>query len=97
MKRNKAKLVGEYHYVMPYNIHFPFKDNFIKQILNYNNKLMEIMLYNIENGIINIIEQNSFEGSSDGATRDKISLGNLFMSLIFLFGLPIYKKIRALM
>ena len=29
MKRRKGVLVGEYHYVMPYNIHFPFEKEFV--------------------------------------------------------------------
>lgn len=52
MKRRKVKFVGEYHYVMPYNIHFPFEKEFVKQILNYNQKLMTVMLHNLENEII---------------------------------------------
>ena len=58
MKRQKCKLIGEYHYVMPYNIHFPFDKIFIKEILNYNNKLMDIMFYNFNNEIIFKIKSN---------------------------------------
>lgn len=58
MKRQKCKLIGEYHYVMPYNIHFPFDKVFIKEILNYNNKLMDIMFYNFNNEIIFKIKSN---------------------------------------
>ena len=58
MKRQKCINIGEYHYVMPYNIHFPFDKVFIKEILNYNNKLMDIMLYNFKNDIIFKIKSN---------------------------------------
>ena len=58
MSHQKCKLVGEYHYVMPYNIHFPFDTSFIKQILNYNNKLLEIMMHNIKNNIMFKIKSN---------------------------------------
>ena len=58
MKRQKCKLIGEYHYVMPYNIHFPFDKIFIKEILNYNEKLMTIMFYNFKNDIIFKIKSN---------------------------------------
>ena len=58
MKRQKCKLIGEYHYVMPYNIHFPFDKIFIKELLNYNNKLMDIMFYNFKNDIIFKIKSN---------------------------------------
>ena len=43
---------------MPYNIHFPFDKIFIKEILNYNNKLMDIMFYNFNNEIIFKIKSN---------------------------------------
>ena len=52
MKRQKVTFLGEYHYVMPYNIHFPFDKEFVKQILIYNKKLMDVMFYNLENNII---------------------------------------------
>ena len=52
MKRQKVTFLGEYHYVMPYNIHFPFEKEFVKQILIYNKKLMDVMFYNLENNII---------------------------------------------
>ena len=58
MKRQKCINIGEYHYVMPYNIHFPFDKVFIKEILNYNNKLMDIMLYNFKKDIIFKIKSN---------------------------------------
>lgn len=58
MKRRKAEFVGEYHYVMPYNIHFAFEDEFVKQILLYNQKLMAVMLHNLENGIVLKIKSN---------------------------------------
>lgn len=58
MKRRKAKFVGEYHFVMPYNIHFPFEKEFVKQILLYNQKLTAIMLYNLDNGIVFKIKSN---------------------------------------
>ena len=58
MKRQKAKLIGEYHYVMPYNIHFPFERDFIRQIFIYNKKLMEIMFYNFKNNRVFRIKSN---------------------------------------
>jgi ferredoxin len=58
MRKNRATFVGEYHFVMPYNIHFPFEDSFVKQILSYNEKLMAVMLHNIDNGIVFRIKSN---------------------------------------
>ena len=58
LNKFKAELVGEYHFVMPYNIHFPFEKEFVKQILLYNQKLMAVMLYNLDNGIVFKIKSN---------------------------------------
>ncbi|MBQ4268853.1 MAG: EFR1 family ferrodoxin [Clostridia bacterium] len=60
MKRRKVTFAGEYHYVMPYNIHFPFEKEFVKQILLYNQKLMAVMLHNLEHGVVFKIKSNIF-------------------------------------
>lgn len=52
MKRKKAVLSGEYHFVMPYNIHFPYEKNFVKQILDEDEKLLDILVHDIEKGIV---------------------------------------------
>ena len=52
MKRRKAVFVGEYHFVMPYNIHFKYDDDFVKEILIKDQKLAKIMVYNLEHGIV---------------------------------------------
>lgn len=52
MRHKNAKFIGEYHFVMPYNIHFRFPDEFIKEAMGYNKKLLEIMLYNINHNIL---------------------------------------------
>lgn len=59
MRRRKAELVGEYHYVMPYNIHFPFERDFVREIFSYNDKLMDVMLYNLERGIVKTIKSKA--------------------------------------
>ena len=53
MKRQRAELVGEYHFVMPYNIHFRFERDFVRQIFEKNEKLLDIMLYNLDNACYN--------------------------------------------
>lgn len=58
MKKFKAKLIGEYHYVMPYNIHFPFERDFIREILVYNEKLLDIMFYNFDHDVVFKIKSN---------------------------------------
>lgn len=49
MKRRKAVFAGEYHFVMPYNIHFKYDEDFVKEILIKDDKLAQIMIYNLEN------------------------------------------------
>ncbi|MGN0818583.1 MAG: EFR1 family ferrodoxin [Candidatus Coproplasma sp.] len=51
MKRKGAIFCGEYHFVMPYNIHFGFDENFIRQIVREDKKLLDIMFYNLAHGI----------------------------------------------
>lgn len=51
LKKNKGVFCGEYHFVMPYNIHFEFNKEFIQEILQKNKKLLDIMFYNLKNGI----------------------------------------------
>ena len=50
MKRKKAVFAGEYHFVMPYNIHFKYEDAFVTEILEKDEKLVKIMIHNLENG-----------------------------------------------
>ncbi len=56
MKRSKAEFCGEYHFVMPYNIHFPYDTDFVKQILQENAKLERVMVHNLENGVVSEIK-----------------------------------------
>ena len=58
MRRRGAVLKGEYHFVMPYNIHFPFEKDFVREILDYDNKLLKIMMYKLEHGIVERLESN---------------------------------------
>ncbi len=52
MRHKGASFCGEYHFVMPYNIHFRFPDAFVKEALEHNQKLMEIMLCNLARGVV---------------------------------------------
>lgn len=58
MRRRKVDFAGEYHFVMPYNIHFKYEDDFVKEILDKNEKLAKIMVHNLENGKIEKINSN---------------------------------------
>lgn len=50
MKRTGADFCGEYHFVMPYNIHFGFDEAFIRQILREDKKLLDILFYDLSHG-----------------------------------------------
>lgn len=58
IKKDKAKLLNEYHFLMPYNIHFRYDDNFIKELFIYNKKILDIMIYEIKNKIVRKIKYN---------------------------------------
>lgn len=58
LKKNKCELIDEHHFVMPYNIHFRFEDNCIKEMLHYDDKLADIMVYEITHNIHSIIKTN---------------------------------------
>lgn len=54
LKRSKAIIENEYHFMMPYNIHFRFEEELVKEILDMDEKLYEILLYEVKNHIPNI-------------------------------------------
>lgn len=54
LKRSKAIIENEYHFMMPYNIHFRFEEELVKEILDMDEKLYEILLIEIKNQIPNI-------------------------------------------
>lgn len=56
LDKKHFRLLSEYHFPMPYNIHFPFSNNLIKQIINYNNKQLEILKYNYDNDVPHLIK-----------------------------------------
>lgn len=47
------KLHNEYHFMMPYNIHFRYDENLVKEMLVMDDKLMDILVYEVENDIPN--------------------------------------------
>lgn len=51
MKKFEAVFSGEYHFVMPYNIHFEFDEKFIHQLIFEDKKLLDIMFYNLNHGV----------------------------------------------
>lgn len=58
MNRFGASFCGEYHFVMPYNIHFGYDENFIKHIICEDKKLLDILFYNLSHSIAPRIKSN---------------------------------------
>lgn len=54
LRRCRVDIRNEYHFGMPYNIHFKYDDAFVKEQLVMNDKLTEIMLYELRHGIGNM-------------------------------------------
>jgi len=50
LKRSNGVFCGEYHFVMPYNIHFEFDPAFIKELIYFDKKLLDVMTADIING-----------------------------------------------
>lgn len=49
MRKKHSNYLGEYHFLMPYNIHFRFDDRLVKQMLINDKKLLEVLVYNVSN------------------------------------------------
>ena len=58
LKRNECTLENEYHFIMPYNIHFRYDDVFVKEILKYDRRLIDIFIYEFFHGIRRTIDSN---------------------------------------
>lgn len=54
IKHDKAVIQNEYHFIMPYNIHFRFDEHLVKEMLDINNLLMDILVKEVLSGIPNI-------------------------------------------
>ena len=54
LRRDRARVTGEYHFLMPYNIHFRFDESLVREMLYMDARLMDIMLYELEHGICNM-------------------------------------------
>lgn len=54
LRRSGAIIENEYHFLMPYNIHFRFDERLVKEILTMDDKLYDILIYEITHRIPNI-------------------------------------------
>ncbi|MCQ2174895.1 MAG: EFR1 family ferrodoxin [Bacteroidales bacterium] len=53
LRRDGARADNEYHFLMPYNIHFRFDENLVREMFTMNEKLLDILVYEVSNGICN--------------------------------------------
>ncbi|MCQ2285031.1 MAG: EFR1 family ferrodoxin [Bacteroidales bacterium] len=54
LHRSKVRIENEYHFIMPYNIHFRFEENLVKEMLSIDEKLYDILVYEIQHDIPNL-------------------------------------------
>ena len=60
LKKNKCELINEHHYLLPYNIHFRFEDSLVKQVLEYDDVLLDNFIYELNHHINTVIKSNFF-------------------------------------
>ena len=53
LRRDGVIMKNEYHFIMPHNIHFRFDDYLVKEMLQMDATLMDILVYEVKNGIAN--------------------------------------------
>lgn len=51
LRRDGARARNEYHFLMPYNIHFRFDEKLVKEMLTMDDKLLDILVYELTNNI----------------------------------------------
>lgn len=51
LKKHKCRIDNEYHFMMPYNIHFRYEDELVHEILKMDDLLADILVYEIINKI----------------------------------------------
>lgn len=54
LRHDKVDVQNEYHFMMPYNIHFRFDDYLIREMFEMDKKLLEILVHEVTNGIPNL-------------------------------------------
>lgn len=54
LRRDGAVVTNEYHFLMPYNIHFRFDEKLVKEMLVMDGKLMDILLYELSHSVSNM-------------------------------------------
>ncbi len=54
VRKDKAIIENEYHFIMPYNIHFRFEEPLIKEMLGYDDMLLDILVKEVLSNVTNI-------------------------------------------
>ncbi len=52
IKRSGRPFLGEYHFLYPYNIHFRYPDDFVREILNFDGLLLDILVDDLQKGTV---------------------------------------------
>ena len=60
LRKNKITLNGEYHFLFPYNIHFRYSGELVKELYEASLKLLDIFIYDLKNNITSKIKSNPF-------------------------------------
>jgi len=53
LRRDGVRFENEYHLLMPYNIHFRFEDNLVSEMLTKDDRLLDVIAYELTRGIAN--------------------------------------------
>lgn len=54
LKRDGAQINNEYHFMMPYNIHFRFEEKLVNEMLKMDDMLLDVLIKEVLSGIPNI-------------------------------------------
>lgn len=54
LRRDKVDIKNEYHFLMPYNIHFKYDEYLVREMLEMDKKLLEILVYEVINKVPNL-------------------------------------------
>ena len=78
-----ARTRNEYHFLMPYNIHFKYEDNLVREMLTMDEKLYDILVYEIlHDGDLNIYVVTK---NKDGSKIKGKSIGkSLFITSFYI-------------
>lgn len=62
LRHKGVRPFSEYHFPMPYNIHFRYEEKLVKEILVMNDKQVRILVHEVRNGIERPIRYSLFAG-----------------------------------